>query len=306
MGGSGGYGFYRTPGSRWTPSDLDESLEQTRQRTAMAEVIEVFDEAMSRINQMDTEALNKHKETVLTTLQSLFPGAYDLRGGGSYTRHTYVNGMSDVDVLLDLGPFSTSDIPNKDDSAAVLKEMEKRLQQRLPGTKVKAGRMAVTVEFSDGHEIQVLPAFSYYSGYRVPDRKGSGWVVTKPQVFAQLLRERNAQVGGKLLRCIKLAKVIRENQGVELESYHLENIALKAFENYTGSTSDSAMLRHLFSQAKVLVARPMKDLTGQQDYADGQLTSDAARTALARQVAVVERAIVEAEGNPDAWRKLLR
>ena len=306
MGGSGGYGFYRNHGSRWMPSDLEESLEQTRQRTAMAEISEVFDETVSRINQVDTEALNKHKEAILTTLQSLYPDAYDLRGGGSYTRHTYANGISDVDVLLDLGPFSASDIPNKANAAAVLDEMEERLQQRLPKTKVKAGRMAVTVEFSDGHEIQVLPAFRYYSGFRVPDHGGSGWTATQPRVFIERLRERNGQVNGKLLRCIKLAKVIRENEGIDLKSYHLENIALKAFENYKGSTSDLAMLKHLFNQAKTLVNRPMPDPTGQQEHVDSYLTNSTARSSLARKLAAVEQAIDNAEGKPAAWRQLLR
>lgn len=108
MGGSGGYGFGRERGAAWQPSDLENSLQQTRQQAAEAEVASVFADALSKINQIDTEALNRHKEEILKALQSDFEDASDLRGGGSYTRHTYVNGLSDIDILADLGPYSSS------------------------------------------------------------------------------------------------------------------------------------------------------------------------------------------------------
>jgi hypothetical protein len=241
----------------------------------------------------------------LKALQSEFEDASDLRGGGSYTRSTYVNGLSDVDILVDLGSYSSSSIINKADSNAVLADMEKRLRQRFPNTDITSGRMAVTIRFSDDLELQILPAFSYHSGYKIPNPQGSGWTTTRPQVFAKLLRERNAEVGGKLLPCIKLAKQICDNKRLEVKSYHLENMALKAFEHYTGSRSEEDMLRHLFNQAKVLVATRMKDVTGQEVYVDRYLSGKTAHTQLARQLATIEKEIIAAEGNNHAWRGLL-
>src|SRR5438270_14050239 len=110
MGGSGGHAFGRARDIEWEPPDLENSLKQTRQQVADAEVASVLADALSKINQIDTEALNLHKEEILKALQSEFVEASDLRGGGSYTRHTYVNGLSDVDILADLGPYSTSSI----------------------------------------------------------------------------------------------------------------------------------------------------------------------------------------------------
>src|SRR5258708_38731583 len=94
MGGSGGYSFERTSRRAWQPSNLESSLEQTRQQAAEAEVAAAFADALSEINQTDTEALNRHKNEILKALETAFEEAYDLRGGGSYTRHTYVNGLS--------------------------------------------------------------------------------------------------------------------------------------------------------------------------------------------------------------------
>ena len=305
MGGSGGYGFGRARDTTWQPSDLENSLQQTRQQVAEAEVASVFADALSKINQIDTEALDRHKEEILKALQSDFEDVSDLRGGGSYTRHTYVNGLSDIDILADLGPYSSSSIPNKADSRAVLADMERRLRQRFPNTEITSGRMAVTMRFSDGLELQILPAFRYHSGYKIPNPQGSRWTITRPQVFAKLLRERNTEVGGKLLPCIKLAKQTCDNKGLKVESYHLENMALKAFEHYTGPRSEEDMLRHLFNQAKVLVTTRMKDVTGQEVYVDRYLSSMTARTQMARQLATIEKEIIAAEGNSNAWKQLL-
>jgi len=306
MGGNGGYGFGRASALSERNQNLAQSLQRTRQQAEATELAQIFSQTMERINQLDTEALGKHKETVLRALNSLFEGGYDLRGGGSRTRHTYVNGLSDVDFLLDLGPYSTSSIADKDNSAAVLQAMVGQLQQRMPNTQLKAGRMAVTVQFSDGQELQILPAFRYHSGYRVPDAQGLGWVVTKPHVFAKMLSDRNAAVGSKLLRTIKLSKLLCENFAVGIKSYHLENVALKAFQQYTGPHNDVEMLRHLFNQAKQFVTRPMPDITGQSTHVDKYLSDNNERVGLARQLAAVEREIGKAGADPDLWRSLLR
>ena len=306
MGGSGGYGFERRQRTNWQPANLESSLAQTRQQAAAAEVTAMFRDVLAQINQIDTEALNRHKEEIFQALKSAFEEAYGLRGGGSYSQHTYVNGISYVDMLFVLDAFSSSSIPNKNDSKAVLADMEKRLRQRFPTTETKTGRMAVTLKFSDGLELQVLPAFRYRSGYRVPDYRGTGWVAARPHVFTKLLQRRNAEVGGQLLPCIKLAKQICENQGVEVKSYHLSNMAVKAFEHYTGPRSHEEMLRHFFSKAKELTASRMRDITGQGAYVDNYLTSQAQRIVLARQLSAIEQKIARAEGDASKWQQLLK
>lgn len=301
MGGGG----YKPSGSRKL-GEVERLFEQTRQREQQIRVSEVIDEVLKEINQIDTEVLNRHKRTILEALKDHFEGVYDLRGGGSYTRRTYVNGLSDVDVLLDLGEYTNSDIPDKDDPQALLREMVKRLRQRLPETDITYGKMAVTVGFSDGLTIQVLPAFRVGQAYRIPDPDGNGWTTTRPQVFARMLTRRNQELSGNLIPCIKLAKLICSNRGLEISSYHIENMALRAFEDYSGSKTIPAMLNHFFDRAKVLVLSPMRDVTGQTDYVDSYLETQDARRTLHRQLRQVESAILAANDNPDQWRSLLR
>jgi hypothetical protein len=306
MGGSGGYGFERRQETRWRPAGLEDSLAHTRQQAAEAEVAAVFKDALTQINQIDTEALNKHKEEIFQALKSTFEEADGLVGGGSYSQHTYVNGISDIDMLFVLDAFSASKIPNKENSKAVLADMEKRLRQRFPNSQTKSGRMAVTIKFSDGLEVQVLPAFRYHSGYRVPDYRGAGWTLARPNIFTKLLQQRNKEMGGQLVPSIKLAKQICENHGLEIKSYHLSNMAVKAFEQYTGPRSHEEMLRHLFNKAKELTATRTRDITGQGTYVDSYLTSNAQRIRLAQQLGAIEQQIARAEGNGERWRKLLQ
>jgi len=305
MGGSGGYGSARRQEATWQPADLEHSLAQTRQQATEAEVASVIQDALAQINQIDTQALNRHKQEIFQALKSAFEEADRLHGGGSYSQNTYVDGISDIDMLFVLDAFSSSKIANKESSKAVLADMEKRLRQRFPTTDIKSGRMAVTLTFSDGLELQVLPAFRYHSGFRVPDYRGSRWVEAHPDVFKRLLQQRNKEMGGQLVPCIKLAKQICDNQGVEVKSYHLSNMAVKAFEHYTGTKSREDMLRHFFNKAKELTATRMRDVTGQGAYVDNHLTSNAQRIGLAQQLSAIEQKIARAEGKASEWQKLL-
>lgn len=299
-GGGGGYG------GPWRPRAVAPTLAETARHEREIAVAEVIGQATSRISQMDTPALERHKQTILAALNDQFEGAYSLHGGGSYTRGTYVRGVSDVDVLFNLGDYAASDLPNKDDPAALLEEMRGRIKQRLPATEVSAGKMAVTVTFSDGHEIQVLPAFRAGDGFRIPDPQGGGWTVTRPREFRRLLDQRTREIGGGLRRAIKLAKEICDRRGIDIRSYHLETMAVQAFEGYRGPTSAHETLRHLFGRAKSLALSPMPDVTGQETQVDRYLNdAPGARSRLARELAAAERAIVSAGDDPAAWRGLL-
>lgn len=301
MGGGGTW----TRGRETATESLAEALERTRERDAAAELARVFDETMHEINDVDTEAVQRHRETVCAALADEFD-VHDVHAGGSRTRHTYVDGLSDIDLLLDLGPYSASLLPDKDDKAAVLRAMAARINQRLPNTEIKVGRMAVTIRFADGHELQVLPAFRHQSGYRIPDPQGTGWVVTRPRRFAELLRAGNAALGGKLLRAIKLGKLICGKADVGIKSYHLETIALQAFDGYTGSRADADLLGHLFNHAKRAVLRPTPDVTGQETHVDRYLDGEpGARTALARRLAAIEQTMKDAGGDAARWRAIL-
>ena len=80
--------------------------------------------------------------------------------GGSIEKGTYVTGLSDVDVLLIVNESSLVNQP----PAKVKNYVRDTVKRRLPNNPVQAGKLAVTVNFSDKTEIQMLPAIRTKTG----------------------------------------------------------------------------------------------------------------------------------------------
>lgn len=276
--------------------DHDESLSSYR-----SEVDDYLqDRLTNEINQKDVDKINARKAEILKTLKEDFD-AEDISTGGSYSKHTYVNGMSDIDILIKLGVYSDSSIPNKEDSKEVLKNIAERLRQKYPRTEIEVGKMAITLKFSDGTEIQVLPAFSRYNGYKIPDPDSNGWTPSNPERFKRKLTEVNQENGGKVKPIIKLAKDVLNKNNVPIKSYHLENIAVEAFENYPGGRSYSEMLIYLLKAAEKKVKRKMPDETGQSEYVDEYLGNKGSkkRLELSRKIRNVKEKLSDASSKEE-------
>ncbi len=74
--------------------------------------------------------------------------------GGSVKKGTYVTGLSDVDVLLIVSESSLVSQSPSD----VIEFVRDTIQRRLPQNRVTAGKLAVTVSYANGTEIQLLPS----------------------------------------------------------------------------------------------------------------------------------------------------
>jgi len=97
--------------------------------------------------------------------------------GGSLRKHTYVDGLSDIDALLVVNASLLVNSTPQD----VLSYIEGCIRSRLPGTQVKSGDLAVTITYSDGIQIQILPAIKTARGIRITNQNGTGWSnVVKP------------------------------------------------------------------------------------------------------------------------------
>ena len=153
--------------------------------------------------------------------------------------------------------------------------------------------MAVTVEFSDGLNVQVLPAFRHRDGYQIPDPDGTGWILTYPKRFARELTSNNEKLSRQLVPAIKLMKSICDANDIGVSSFHLSNLALNAFKYYPGAKTLPKMLQHFFNQAKVLCLQRTPDPSEQTKHVDADL-SKSDRTQLARDFARVEKKIEDA------------
>ena len=257
MGGSSGGGYYGWS-RRPTPVTLSD-----------AEINGYLRSLLRSYNDRDTQAISRHLQVLRDSLELTDGDVIRTLFGGSVSKHTAVNGLSDVDVLVVVNDSSLSgQLP-----AAVIQLMAQRIKQRLPQTSVSPGNLAVTVEYSDGIEIQVLPAIRTKSGVRIGDPEVNRWSrVLFPDRFARKLTRINQTHDGKVIPTVKLAKglaahSIRSDRD-KISGYHLESLAIEAFRNYHGSHDLKSMLRHFIGFSSRAVKQPITDPTGQSRHVD--------------------------------------
>ena len=274
---------------------------KTDEKFASTEIADFLKEELREINDHDYDAINQHKETIADKLKSEFE-VENVRFGGSHSTHTDVKNLSDIDMLADLGNFTTDKSSNQ-----VINGFADAIRERLPNTTISSGVMAVTVEFSDGLKVQVLPAFRYRDGYRIPDPNGKGWILTHPKRFARELTSVNQKQSGQVVPTIKLIKSICDANNVGVSSYHVSNIALNVFKHYAGPKTHQKMLQHFFNKAKSLCLRPTIDPSGQTQYVDGDLSSSK-RERMVRDFAQIENKIKRATESPslDKWKDIFK
>lgn len=272
MGGGGG-GVFNNHSPEEYQRKIRESLEKTRDEAYETEVAKFINEILADYNSRDVEAVRDHLDEIKEMIEEDIGGTTNLLFGGSVRKNTYVEGLSDVDILVTIEKSELSDLPPKD----ILEYVSSKLDESLVNVEdIKVGNLAVTVIFSDGIEIQLLPAIKHGDGFKIPTGRGNDWSkIIRPDKFATRLTEVNQSNGGKVIPAIKLVKGINsqfpENQ--QLTSYHIESIAIEAFKSYPDSKpkTTKTMLEHFFEKASETVKSPIKDKTGQSINVDEYL-----------------------------------
>ncbi len=232
------------------------------------EVNNYFQSLLRDYNDRDVESIRRHLNEIQNALENV--DVINLLYGGSVSRYTYINGFSDVDVLAILNSqIYQNRTPNE-----VLELFEQRVHQRYPQSKIEIGNLAVTIEFSDGHSVQILPAIRTTTGVRIADPENNQWSnVIRPQNFAQKLTEVNQNNNKRVVPTIKLFKSINAQLPKEerLSGYHIESLAIEAFEKYEGSYSNKDVLYYLTKYIKDNINRNIQDSTGQSYNVDDYL-----------------------------------
>lgn len=302
MGGSGG-GFFPDP-------DIAKQLREAEARSGdqqfEAKVSGVIDSLLSKYNNRDIEAIQRHLDTIVSALEKDIEDSLSIRFGGSVAKHTYVDGISDIDALVLL---DKSDLRDKSPSD-VKKYFFERLIARFPRTDIKEGRLAVTLKFSD-YEIQLLPAIRHEGGFKIADSAGTRWSSIKPIEFTDALTRTNQNNGGKVVPTIKLAKSIMKDlpESQQLSGYHVEAIAVQAFQVYEGPKRTKQMLKHFFEAASGLVLRSVRDSTGQSTHVDDYLGSNGSqqRNKISKALDRICRKMKNADGahSLEQWKSVL-
>ena len=150
---------------------------------------------LKEFNARDHEAINRHRQTVRQALEQ-DEDVVRILFAGSLERHTYVEGLSDVDALVIVNRSKlSSELPQD-----AIKRMEALIRRRLPNTKIRSGDLAVTAEYSDGVEMQFLLAIERKDGIRIADVSRNQWSsVIHPDRFRAKLTKVNQAKGGQVI-----------------------------------------------------------------------------------------------------------
>jgi hypothetical protein len=268
MGGSGG-GSY----TEWSSDSLTREVREDKQKSVAEFDIRLagyFAELLASYNSRDVDLVRKRIDDIKAALQDFLETSLDQIFGGSVAKHTYVDGLSDIDSLLIVNGSKFEDLT----PATILGRMDDILRRSVGSeVAVEHGHMAVTLTYPDGMIIQLLPAIRTEGGLRVPAALDSGWSEINPDEFRMALTRRNDQCGGKLVPTIKLAKAVIANmpEQYRLTGYHVESMAIAALKGFDGTKTTTAMLPYFFERASELVLSPVVDRTGQSVHVDGYL-----------------------------------
>jgi len=227
--------------------------------------------------QRDTDNTREHLDDIIEVIAEDDIGTIEMRFGGSVKKHTYVDGLSDVDVLIIINKTELSEASPKE----ALNYIKTKIEQSGLGNidEISIGKLAVTVTFSDGEEIQLLPAIKRGEGYKIPSKGENKWSnVVRPDKFATKLKDANQKCGGKVYTVVKVVKGINSRlpKDQQLKGYHIESLAIEVFKNYPESNSKTpkAMLKYFFEHAQDIVKKPIRDKTNQSLHVDDYLGSE--------------------------------
>ncbi len=308
MGGSGGGGAF----VHRTPEELRDIVRKSEDQTTVAafeaELSRTLGELLGEFNSRDAPTVSARLGEIKVAMQDAIEGSFDQLFGGSVAKHTYVDGLSDIDSLM---LINDSGLEGKSPQLVLERMVIAIKAQFKREAMVEHGRMAVTVTYPDGMIIQLLPAIRSADGrLRVPSSRRDAWSQINPTTFREALTRRNQECAGKLVPTIKLAKAINGQlpEAQRLSGYHMESLGIAAFKNYKGEKTTLAMLPVFFDRARELVLSPIRDSTGQSVHVDehlGPANSDA-RVALSHVMGRLARRMrnATAAGSTAQWRAM--
>lgn len=269
MGGGGG-----VFGGDYTPEKYKEIIRKSRESTQDAQfettVNEKINERLAGYSR-DSDTTREHLNEIKEIIEEDTIGTTEMRYGGSVSKHTYVDGLSDVDVLVIIDKSELSDSSPQEVLEYIKTKLTDVNSRNIEN--ISVGKLAVTVKFSGGEEIQLLPAIRRGEGYRIPAQKGDKWSdIIRPDKFVTKLTEVNQNCNGKVVPVVKLVKGILSQlpEDQQLNGYHIESIAIEVFKSYPDSNpkTPKAMLRYFFEKAKDVVKSPIEDKTNQSIHVD--------------------------------------
>ena len=305
MAGGGGASYFPTRPDR-LQGLVKQTLEEADRQQVDSDVNSYLQQLLIKLGQRDSDKINDHIDQIGVILGR----GYEIEKflfGGSVAKHTFVDGLSDVDALVVIeGKDLARERPDD-----VLRNFFDLLDARLTRdqvTSIRMGDLAVTVSYRDGTEIQLLPAARHGRELSIAEPKENTWRPIDPKAFRRSLSKANERLNFLLVPTIKLAKSVLNGLPEQLrpKSYHVEALALEATKGYRGPITVKSLLLHVFTAAARRVLRPIPDITRQSRNVDAYLgkANGEKRERLSLALASVARRM-NAASTIERWREIV-
>ncbi len=205
----------------------------------MITIPEAFDKFKSRLELTDREQedASRRQQKIREYLREQFEIEKDFLTG-SYARWTKTKPLKDVDIFFVLGKKERGYREKKPN--VVLEKFREVLAPKYGENQVSLGRRSVQVDFGvpvvedttkdQVMSVDVVPAVTAGSHYEIPDRTTGEWVMTDPEVHAELTTKANKAFSGEWKPLVKMIKKWNQTAGKPVKpSFLLEVMALELF-----------------------------------------------------------------------------
>lgn len=177
------------------------------------------------------ETANARKDRIVLLLGNHFK-ILEAFGTGSIPRYTALRGMADLDVIVAL--HYGKHIENKTPTE-VLQSVRDALGEYR--SQVRKNGQAVTLYYETWPNVDIVPvsrtidANGNITHYNVPNANGGTWIESTPKAHATEIDNRAGVCGSNFRKVIKMMKSWNGNHSGYLQSYHIEVMALRAFNS---------------------------------------------------------------------------
>jgi predicted nucleotidyltransferase len=198
---------------------------------------------------------------------------------GSFSKHTEVRGLSDVDIQLSIGDEYSEYTPLQ-----VRRILKKVLRNKIKNAKIHNGDMALTLRYK-GIDIQLIPVIPEKGGkVRVPKNDNNWSKPTDQKVFKKeldnLYSSYQRDPRDMVYRVQKVIKVMKEIENrrspeMRLPGYYIENLVYYALRDgkCKRDATSGVLLKHCYEFASKQILLRTDEMSGQSRYVDSCLNS---------------------------------
>lgn len=155
---------------------------------------------------------------------------------GSYGRDTASCMNSDLDLIvkLPLSYYTRYRNCKGNGPSLLLQSVRNGLLETYPSTAIRADGQIVSVAFTDGMTIEVLPAFEQSDkSFIYPDANdGGSWKTTRPRFEIDAINQLEKKCNGNLKNLCKIARAWRERHSVPIKGLLIDTLAYNFMQSY--------------------------------------------------------------------------